>query len=262
MNNKILDVAIHAAKEAGKIQLEKLGKLKYIHTKYNQDNNLVTEADNESESKIFKIIKDNFPEHALLSEESGDLPSESEYKWIIDPLDGTVNYAHSVPIFSTSIGIEKDGQIIVGVVYDPSRDELFTAVKNKGAFLNGQKIEVSDTNALGRAMLVTGFPYNVKDNPFNCIEHFKNFLLTARAVRRLGSAALDACYVACGRFDGFWEVSLNPWDMAAGSLIIEEAGGKVSGFDSEKLDIYSESFLATNGLIHDQMLDILKRGFT
>jgi myo-inositol-1(or 4)-monophosphatase len=260
MKQKFLDVAIEAAREAGKIQLEKIGKLKDIQTKYNQDNNLVTEADKESEQKIFQIIKDAYPDHEILSEESGSLPADSNYKWIIDPLDGTVNYAHSIPIFSVSIGIEKNGEVIAGLVYDPSRNDMFTAIKNEGAFLNGQKIKVSKTMTLNNSMLVTGFPYNVKENPFNCIGHFNNFLLVSRAIRRLGSAALDACYIACGRFDGFWEVSLNPWDMAAGSLIVEEAGGRVSNLKGSKLDLYDGPFLATNGLIHDQMVETLKKG--
>jgi myo-inositol-1(or 4)-monophosphatase len=259
MINKILDTAILAAKEAGKIQIAKLGKLSDIQIKDNQSNNLVTEADNESERKIFEIIKEYFPEHSILSEESGDLPKSSDYKWIIDPLDGTVNYAHGVPIFSVSIGIEKDGEVEVGVVYDPSRKEMFFAIKNEGAFLNENKIKVSETDNINNAMLVTGFPYNVKENPSNCLGLFNGFILNSQAVRRLGSAALDACYVACGRFDGFWEVSLNPWDIAAGSLIVHEAGGKTSGFKGEKLNIYEKKYLASNGKIHKQMIEIISR---
>jgi myo-inositol-1(or 4)-monophosphatase len=259
MMNKILDVAIQAAKEAGKIQLEKIGNLTNIDIKDNQDNNLVTEADKESEKIIFKIIKENFPEHSILSKESGSLPTDSNYKWIIDPLDGTVNYAHSVPIFSVSIGIEQDGEIKVGVVYDPSRGEIFTAVKSEGAFLNGRKIKVSEVDDINNAMLVTGFPYNVKENPSNCLEHFRDFILCSQAVRRLGSAAIDACYVACGRFDGFWEVSLNPWDIAAGSLIVHEAGGLAGGFKGEKINIYEKKYLASNGKIHQQMIKVLEK---
>jgi myo-inositol-1(or 4)-monophosphatase len=259
MTNKILEIAIQAAKEAGKIQLEKLGNLSNIEIKNNQYTDLVTEADKESEKIIFKIIKENFPEHSILSEESGSLPTASNYKWIIDPLDGTVNYAHGVPIWSVSIGIEIDGEVKVGIVYDPSRNEMFSAIKNEGAYLNGKKIKVSEVENLNKAMLVTGFPYNIKENPSNCLEHFRNFILCAQSVRRLGSAAIDSCYIACGRFDGYWEVSLHPWDIAAGSLIIKEAGGTIGGFKGEKLNIYEKKILASNGKIHKQMIEILGR---
>jgi myo-inositol-1(or 4)-monophosphatase len=259
MKERLLEIAVKAAKEAGKIQIRKIGKLKDISYKDNMDNNLVTEADKESEKRIFEIIRENYPKHHILSEESGDIPSDSDYKWIIDPLDGTVNYAHGVPIFTVSIGIEKNKEIIAGVVYDPSRDEMFTAIKNGGAYLNNRKIQVSKVTDISKSMLVTGFPYNVKENPYNCLDHFRNFMISAQAVRRLGSAALDACYVACGRFDGFWEVALNPWDMAAGSLIAAEAGGTVTGFKGEPFSVYLKPYLVSNGKIHQQMISILKQ---
>lgn len=254
-----LNVAIEIAKEAGKFLKINLGKVKNIQTK-KEEINLVTEIDKESEKKIVEFIKSKFPHHSILAEESGEAKSDSGYKWIIDPLDGTTNYTHSFPIFCVSIALEYKGEVILGVIYDPNFDELFWAEKNKGAFLNGKKISVSKTDKLIKSMLATGFPYNVRENPDNCIEHFVNFLMEAQAIRRLGSAALDLAYVACGRLDGFWEVNLNPWDVAAGKIIIEEAGGKLTDFYGNKFSIYTRGVVASNGLIHQQMLEVIKRG--
>jgi len=229
-----LSVAIEAAKEAGKFLKMNLGKVKNIERKREEIN--------------------------LVTEESGETSKTSEYKWIIDPLDGTTNYTHSFPVFCVSIALEYKGEVIIGVVYDPNLDELFYAEKGKGAFLNGKKISVSKTDKLIKSMLATGFPYNVKENPDNCVEHFVNFLMEAQAIRRLGSAALDLVYVACGRLDGFWEVDLNPWDVAAGKIIIEEAGGMITDFYGNKFSIYTKGVVASNGLIHQQMLEIIKKG--
>ncbi len=254
-----LNVAIEAAKEAGKFLKINLGKVKNIQTK-KEEINLVTEIDKESEKKIVQFIKSKFPHHSILAEESGEAKSDLGYKWIIDPLDGTTNYTHSFPVFCVSIALEHKGEVILGVIYDPNFDELFWAEKGKGAFLNGKKISVSKTDKLIKSMLATGFPYNVRENPDNCIEHFVNFLMEAQAIRRLGSAALDLAYVACGRLDGFWEVNLNPWDVAAGKIIVEEAGGKITDFYGNKFSIYTKGVVASNGLIHEQMLEIIKRG--
>ncbi|MDW8109889.1 MAG: inositol monophosphatase family protein [Candidatus Kryptonium sp.] len=254
-----LSSAIEIAKEAGKFLKMNIGKVKNIERK-KEEINLVTEIDKASERKIIQYIKSKFPHHDILSEESGASVEKSDYKWIIDPLDGTTNYTHSFPVFCVSIALEYKGEVILGVVYDPNFDELFYAEKGKGAFLNGKRISVSKTDVLIKSMLATGFPYNVKENPDNCIEHFVNFLMSAQAIRRLGSAALDLVYVACGRLDGFWEVDLNPWDVAAGKIIVEEAGGKVTDFYGNKFNIYTKGIVASNGIIHEQMLEVIKKG--
>ena len=231
-----------------------------LNGKPNQETNLVTEIDRKSEQIIIEKIKLRFPNHDFIGEESGRHEVKSDYRWVIDPLDGTTNFTHGLPIFSVSIGLEHNGEIIVGVVYDPNLDELFTAEKGKGARLNNQRIEVSKTSKLIESLIVTGFPYDIHNNPDNAAEHFRNFLMEAQAVRRLGSAALDLAYVAAGRFDGFWEVKLNPWDMAGGVLLVTEAGGKRTDFRGFPADIYKPQMLATNGLIHEQMLAVLKKG--
>jgi len=254
-----LNVAIEAAKQAGKFLKINLGKVKNIERK-KEEINLVTEIDRASERQIIEFIKSKFPHHSILAEESGASTDASDYKWIIDPLDGTTNYTHSFPVFCVSIALEYKNEVILGVVYDPNLDELFYAEKGKGAFLNGRKITVSKTDTLIKSMLATGFPYNVKENPDNCIEHFINFLMSAQAIRRLGSAALDMVYVACGRLDGFWEVNLNPWDVAAGKIIVEEAGGVVTDFYGNEFNIYKKGVVASNGLIHQQMLEVIKKG--
>ncbi len=256
----MLNIAIEAALEAGKFLKAHVGKIKTIERKIGQETNLVTEIDKQSEALIIKKIHEHFPSHAILGEESGAHAITSEYKWIIDPLDGTTNFTHGLPIYCVTIGIEHNGEIIAGVIYDPNADELFTAEKGKGAFLNGKKISVSSNDTLINSLLVTGFPYNIKENPENVVEHFVNFLPVAQAVRRLGSAALDLAYVACGRFDGYWEVFLHPWDKAAGILLVKEAGGMVTNFSNDGNNIiYNPNTLATNGLIHSQMLDVIHK---
>jgi len=259
MKDELFGLAVKAAKSAAEITLNYFNKNIEIGHKGNLDNDLVTEVDKKSEKCIIDMIKSQYPEHIILAEESGLTGDSSNVKWVIDPLDGTVNYAHRIPIFSVSIGVEVNGEIVVGVVIDPSRNELFTAKKGEGAFLNGKRISVSNSTELSKSMIVTGFPYNVKENPYNCIDIFKNFLLSSRALRRLGSAALDAAWVAAGRFDGFYEVKLQPWDSAAGSLLVTEAGGKATNFLRDDFSIYEKSTLFTNGKIHNQMLELLKR---
>ncbi len=255
----MLNIAIEAALEAGKFLKANVGKIKHIERKTGQETNLVTEIDRQSEALIIKKIKEHFPGHAILGEESGADSNASDYKWIIDPLDGTTNYTHGLPIFCVTIGVEYRGEIIVGAIYDPNADELYTAEKGKGAFLNGKKISVSTTETLINALVVTGFPYNVKDNPDNVIEHFVNFLPVTQGVRRLGSAAIDLAYIASGRFDGYWEMTLQPWDKAAGILLVKEAGGVVTNFSNTDTDIiYNPNTLATNGIIHEQMLKVIR----
>jgi myo-inositol-1(or 4)-monophosphatase len=258
--NIMLKVAIETALEAGKFLKMNVGKIRRIERKDGQETNLVTEIDKKSEQLIINKIKQHFPQHDFLCEESGAAEVKSEYRWIIDPLDGTVNYTHALPIFCVSIGLEYKGEIILGVVYDPSLDELFTAEKGRGAKLNKKHIEVSKTTKLIESLVVTGFPYDVNEHPEPAVTHFRNFLAESQAIRRLGSAALDLCYVAAGRFDGFWEGVIRPWDMAAGVLIVTEAGGRWTDFHGSPSNVYREEMLATNGLIHEQMVGVLKKG--
>jgi myo-inositol-1(or 4)-monophosphatase len=254
----LLDMAIRAAKESGAIQREWMGKDKKVELK--GEINLVTEVDRICEGRIVEIIQKTFPGHNILTEETPMPGGSSPYRWIIDPLDGTTNYAHGYPFFCTSIALELEGKIILGAIYDPLLDELFTAQQGEGAFLNGERISVSTTERLTEALLCTGFPYDLRESAVNNFDHFKNFIMEARAIRRDGSAALDLCYVAAGRFDGFWELKLNAWDVAAGKLVVEEAGGVVSNFSGGPLDIYGQETLASNVRIHEKMVRVLKRG--
>jgi myo-inositol-1(or 4)-monophosphatase len=256
----MLQLAIDAALEAGAYLKSSVGRIRKIERKLGQETNLVTEIDRGSEEIIINKIKRTYPDHDFLAEESGRHEKGSEYRWIIDPLDGTLNFAHGMPLYSVSIGLEVRGELALGVVYEPNLQELFTAEKGRGAFLNKNPIHVSKTSTLIESMMVTGFPYTIKQNPDNAVQHFVNFLMQAQGVRRLGSAAVDMCYVACGRFEGFWEVSLSPWDMAAGVLIAQEAGGKFSDFLGRASTVYTKQVLVTNGLIHDKAVEVLKQG--
>jgi len=253
----MLNFAIETARDAGRLLLEKFGGDLKISKK--GDINLVTEADLASEALIMERIRSYYPKHSILAEESGEavVAGDSAWKWIIDPLDGTTNYSHGYPCWCVTLALEHDGEVVVGVTFDPTRDELFSAERGRGASLNNKPIRVSKTEELSEALIVTGFPYDFKHRS-NFERHLTEFLLHSRAVRRDGSAAIDMAYVACGRFDGFWEEGLNPWDMAAGLLLIEEAGGQVSRYDSSAFSIYSPPILATNGLIHSQMSGILR----
>ena len=254
----MLDKVQFIAKEAGNLIKEGFGQNFQIEFKTNESN-LVTEIDQKSEKLIKEYIAKEFPTHGILAEESGATEGDSEYLWVIDPIDGTTNFAHGLPIFSVSIGVQKKGETICGVVLDVMRDAMYSAEIGSGAFCNGQKLSVSKNDNLKRSVLVTGFPYDIADNPNNAIERFGAFLRNSRAVRRLGSAAIDLCYVASGVFDGYWEVSLHPWDMCAGKLLVEEAGGIVTNFKNEKMDIYSKQILATNNFVHNSMLEILNK---
>lgn len=251
----MLNFAIETAREAGQILLEKFGRKIEISLK--GDINLVTEADIASEKHIVERIKSHFPKHAILAEESGASEIQNEYKWIIDPLDGTTNFAHGYPCWCVTVALERSGEIVLGVTFDPTRNELFAAEKRQGATLNGRRIKVSETEKLGDALLVTGFPYDAKTRA-DFARHFTEFTHKARGIRRDGSAAIDMAYVACGRFDGFWEEGLNPWDVAAGVLLIEEAGGRVSYYDDSAFSIYAAPICADNRLIHREMLQVLR----
>jgi myo-inositol-1(or 4)-monophosphatase len=250
--------AVEAAEAAGRILLEKAREGFLVE--YKAAVNLVTDADRAAEQCIVSAIRRSFPDHRVLAEEgSAGGSSPSPYQWIIDPLDGTTNFAHGFPFYSVSIALEYAGACVLGVVLDPVRRELFSAEVGTGAWLNGNSIRVSRTEKLDQALLVTGFAYDIRDNPDNNLDHFTRLSLHAQGVRRTGSAALDLCYVAAGRFDGFWEVKLNPWDMAAGSVILREAGGLATSFEKTIFSIYGQQLVATNGLIHDEMLGLLNR---
>lgn len=254
----MLNFAIQTARDAGSLLAERFGRELRVMNKSELD--LVTESDLASERLIIDRIKTYHPRHAILAEESGASSpvnaEKSEWRWIIDPLDGTTNYAHGYPCFCVSIGLEHQGRIELGVIYDPLRDEMFTAERGEGASLNGRRVTVSRTDKLTGALLCTGFPYDVRERS-EFARHFANFIMNAQAVRRDGAAALDLAYVACGRFDGFWEEGLKPWDVAAGSLMVEEAGGRVSNYAGGPLSIYAPPILASNGLVHEQMMSVL-----
>jgi myo-inositol-1(or 4)-monophosphatase len=252
-------VAIQAALSAGALLRQGFDTAFEIQLKEGKQN-LVTEYDKASEKNIISSIFQHFPDHAILAEESGDIHrGKSPITWIIDPLDGTVNFARNIPVFSVSIAAAIDHQIISGVVYQPITQELFIAEKGKGAYLNGKRISVSKTDQFDNAVMATGFPYDVDKNPLSCIDRFAIIQAKGVPIRRLGSAAIDLSYVAAGRFDAFWEVGLNPWDMAAGKLMVEEAGGKVSHWDGSPHKVFAyDTLLASNGILHQEMIEHLK----
>jgi myo-inositol-1(or 4)-monophosphatase len=254
---KLLSVAKEAALEAGEIQLAYFGKKKEISHKFNQFD-LVTNADKLAEDRILSVIKGHFPDHGFLGEESGSCNSKSDYIWVIDPIDGTTNYAHNFPHFAVSIGLLFQGRIYLGVVFDAFKNEMFWATEGTGAYLNADNISVSSVDALSKSLLATGFPVNRDGILEENIRYFTKFLYDAQAVRRPGSASLDMCYVACGRIDGFWELNLAPWDITAAACIIREAGGKVTNFATEDFDIYVKNIIATNGLLHGKMAEIIE----
>lgn len=253
-------LAIDAALQAGEILQHGFGTGFSISSKKGI-HNLVTEYDHKSEQFIIDFIKKHIPHSKFIAEESGAVGDEEEsLVWIIDPLDGTVNFAHEIPLFSISIAAEKQGELLSGVVYAPITNELFVSEKGKGAYLNGKPIRVTATNELKGAILATGFPYNLAENPHHCIDHFVDILRLGIPIRRLGSAAIDLAYIAAGRFDGFFEVSLAPWDCAAGILLIEEAGGHITQWDRKPYKIRDHKpILATNGHLHEQLVKVLSR---
>jgi len=252
-----LRLAVAAAKEAGRIQMLHFGHSHPVE--YKGDFNPVTEVDRRCEQAIVKMISDAFPEHDILTEESPFEEKGSPWKWIIDPLDGTTNYLHGFPCFCASIGFEVEGEVRLGVVYVPTLNELFHAEKGKGAFLNGERIVVSRIDRLSRSLLGTGFPYDVHEHVDFYLRYFRQFLTKSFAVRRPGSAAIDLSYLAAGRFDGFWEFKLHAWDVAAASLIVAEAGGKITDLQGQPFNIYSGEVLASNGFIHHEMLEAIRK---
>lgn len=250
----LLATAIEAVVAAGDLQMAHFGRAIEVTKKGRID--LVTEVDVAVERRFRAMIAGRFPGHDVLAEEFGSTAGSAAARhcWVFDPLDGTTNYAHGLPIFCASLGLEIDGRLELGAVYDPWRRELFTAERDGGAFLNGQPLRVSGTATLLDSLLVTGFPYNMHEGDSHVVGLFGHFIARAQAVRRLGSAALDLCYVAAGRMDGFWEERLKPWDVAAGALIVREAGGRITSIDGAAFDVREASLLASNGWIHEEML--------
>ncbi|MEW6326434.1 MAG: inositol monophosphatase family protein [Thermodesulfobacteriota bacterium] len=252
----LIETAITVAREGGQLLKEIFGQKRKVYFKDEID--LVTDADLRAEEFIVKTIHDRYPEHTIVSEEKHPQAGLSPYKWIIDPLDGTTNYAHGFPWFCVSIALAIHDEPVLGVVYHPFLDQLFRARKGAGAYLNEGPICVSATGKLGHSLLATGFPYNIHTEPEPAVSHFKRFLTHSRGIRRAGSAALDLCYVACGCFDGFWETNLKPWDTAAGALIVREAGGLVTDFQNRPFALDMPEILASNGRLHGQMIAVLQ----
>jgi myo-inositol-1(or 4)-monophosphatase len=257
LDPRYLATAVDAALEAGRTHRRYFREALDVRKKGPID--LVTAADLEVEHAFRQRIGAAFPDHVVIGEEAGlQAPPAGRWRWIIDPLDGTTNFAHGLALFCVSIALEIDGRLALGVVYDPIGEELFTAEDGDGARLNGRRLRVSGRDELIDALLCTGFPYAVRDGREKQVRAFEAFLGRARAVRRLGSAALDLCYVAAGRFDGFWEQELHPWDVAAGALIVQEAGGQVTAYGGRPFDIFCREIVASNGIIHKAVVEVLE----
>ncbi len=254
--NRILDVAVTAAKGAADIILSASDQPKVVDHKGRND--LVTKTDKESEQYICQAINDEFPEHGILAEESGSTMPNADYQWFIDPLDGTTNFVHNYPSFALSIGVHQNKKPIAGCIIELPINNVYTAIKDQGAYCNGEKISVSKTDDLSQALLVTGFGYEHGDVWERNMKLFKHFTDITQGVRRLGAAAVDLCHIASGKVDGFWEFDLHPWDTAAGILIVKEACGIVTKMDGSPYSIYNNEILATNSLIHQKMVDKLK----
>jgi|SRR6185436_4614491 len=254
----ILQMVEVIARQAGAILMEGYGNVRHIQQKGAID--LVTEFDKRSEETIISVIQQEFPGHAILAEESGRHETISEYQWVIDPLDGTTNFAHGIPIFSVSIGLMRNNSPLVGVVYDPFRNEMFSAESGNGATLNSHPIHVSSRTDLGQAVVSTGFPYDLRTNTRNNFDQFTHFQLRTRSVRHLASAALDCAWTAMSRLDGYWEFGVKPWDIVAGTLIVREAGGRVTSVLGDENFLSDDTILVSNGLLHEQMLRVLREG--
>ncbi len=252
-----LEAAVAIAREAGRLLKEKFDQPHVIE--YKGRINIVTDADQASEALIVSRIRGIYPDHDILAEESQAVGTGAAFRWIIDPLDGTTNYAHGFPFFCVSIALEEKGEIRCGAVYNPMLEEMFYAERGSGAFLNGRPIHVSGTEELGKSLLATGFPYDIRDSQDNNINCFSAMALKARAIRRAGAAALDMAYVAAGRFDGFWELKLMPWDTAAAWLLVREAGGLVTDLSGAPFFLEAPHVLATNGILHREMIAILEQ---
>jgi myo-inositol-1(or 4)-monophosphatase len=249
-------LAIEAARAAGELLRAELAGARRIAFK-GAPTNLVTEMDARAEAVILERIRERFPEDAILSEEMGPASGRSGRRWIVDPLDGTTNYAHGIPIFATSIALEVAGRVQLGVIYDPNHEELFVAERDGGAFVNDRRLAVSPTPTVNASLLASGFPYNIRETDDNNLAEFSAFSLRAQGVRRMGSAVLYLAWLAAGRFDGYWELRTGPWDVAAGGLLVEEAGGRVTALDGRALDLDRPAIVASNGRIHDELLKVL-----
>ncbi len=250
-------IAGKAARAAGRILLDLFGKGAGARKKGKID--LVTDADIRSEETVVRLIRGQFPQDSILAEESGEIRQDVERVWIIDPLDGTTNFAHSFPVFAVSIGLQVRREMVLGVVFNPVRKEYYEAVKGRGATLNRQPISVSRTATLQDSLLATGFPYTIHEDPDRVLLNFRKMVTRAQGIRRPGAAALDLCFVAAGILDGFWEEGLKPWDSAAGAIILEEAGGKLTTYEGLPFSPYEETIVASNSLIHDAMIAVLRR---
>lgn len=257
MSWKHLAVATEAVLRAGGIQKKRYGQRIEIHHKGEID--LVTEVDRACEAAILDLLRSRFPGHDIVTEESTIERTGSRYVWFVDPLDGTTNFTHGYPFFCSSVALTVNGEVVAGAVFDPLKEELFTSERGSGAHLNGAKLRVSSSRDLLRSLLVTGFPYDLRGDLQRSLRLFNRFMGRARGIRRDGAAALDLCYLAAGRVDGFWEERLKPWDIMAGDLMVEEAGGRVSRFDGTPVELRADEVLATNALLHDAMLEVLRR---
>ncbi len=257
----MIETAKEAALTAGDILLENFRKVSKNEIRKKARNDFLSYVDETSEKKIISIIKQTFPQHSILAEETGKSENESDYQWIIDPLDGTTNYLAGIPIFAVSIGLRYKDELILGVINDPVHKELFWAEKGKGAFINDKKINVNSAKTLEESLLATGFPFKVKHLLPEYIKAWQNTFLPSIGMRRMGAAAIDLAYVAAGRFDGFWEIGLSPWDVAAGAVIIREAGGAVSDFWNNDRFLNIGYIVADNGNIHKELLDIIQQVF-
>jgi myo-inositol-1(or 4)-monophosphatase len=257
MSERERSVAIEVARAAGELLRREVHGARRIEYK-GTITNLVTEMDARAEALIVDRLLGEFPDDAVLAEERGAQPGRSGRRWIIDPVDGTTNYAHGLPAYAVSIALERAGRVELGVIYDPSHEELYVAELGAGAFCNGTRLAVSSTTSLDESLLTTGFPYDIRVNPDNNLREYAVFATRSRAVRRFGSAVIDLAWVAAGRYDGFWELRLGPWDVAAGGLLVKEAGGRVTGITGAPLDLKTPTMVASNGRIHDAILTILR----
>ncbi|MBN1480963.1 inositol monophosphatase [candidate division KSB1 bacterium] len=258
--SKFGQIAIRAAREAGSFLMEHFGKISHAEIEIKEKSDFVTKIDKESEQHIIKVIRDHFPDHKIYAEETIQQDAGG-YRWMIDPLDGTTNYIHGVPVFSVSIGLEHNGTMVLGVVYDPTREELFYAEADGGAFLNEHAIRVSDIRNPERALLATGYPFRMKDYIDLYQESFKQLFAQVSGIRRAGSAAIDLCYIACGRYDGFWELGLHAWDIAASQIILQEAGGKITDFAGGDNVLQTGNTVASNTHLHPVILHIINKVF-
>jgi len=254
----VLPIAEAIARRAGAIVMEGFGHVRQVRQKGAID--LVTEFDQRSEEVIVSALQKEFPEHAILGEETGLHPRTSEYQWVVDPIDGTTNFAHGIPVFAISLGLLRGNLPVAGVVYDPLHEEMYCAALGRGATLNGRPIQVSSQAHLGQALLATGFAYDIRTNPRNNLAQYAQFQLRTQGVRRLGSAAIDCAWTALGRLDGYWEFGIKPWDIAAGGLLVREAGGRATSTAGDEEFLSTGTIVVSNGLLHEQMLRVLREG--